>query len=148
MRYRMAVRSLLLLALSVLTAAQARADNPKVLLGSWSGKAAGPQGAPPTGDITVVFEKDGAELKGTFIVLAPSGRQFSGKIGKAELKSKVLTATAVFQLGETPLEVEVSGPLKGKTIAGTFTVSAKGQKMGDGTFSITKGAPRPPGPAK
>jgi hypothetical protein len=36
------------------------------------------------------------------------------------------------------LEVLVSGPLKGKTIQGTFVVSAKGQTLGEGTFSIAK----------
>ena len=119
------------------------ADNPRPLIGTWTGRATGPQGGPPTGDITVVFEKEGAGLKGSITVNAAGGVQYSGKVSEIELRDKVLTAKVAFQLGESLLEAVVTGPLKGKTIAGTFTVSAKGQKLGEGTFSITKGPAKP-----
>ena len=118
-------------------------DNPRPLIGNWIGRATGPQGGPPTGDITVVFEKEGTGLKGTITVIAAGGAQYSGKVSEIELRDKVLTAKVAFQLGESQLEALVTGPLKGKTIAGTFTVSAKGQKLGEGTFSITKGPAKP-----
>jgi hypothetical protein len=124
----------LLAAVSMLSAA----DNPKALIGIWSGKATGPQGGPPTGDITVTFTSSGRELKGTIQVKAPGGAQYSGDISKISLKQGILGATASFKLGESPLLAEVSGPLKGRLIAGTFAVTVKGQKMGDGTFEITK----------
>ncbi len=119
------------------------ADNPRPLIGTWNGRATGPQGGPPTGDITVVFEKEGAVLKGTIAVKAAGGAQYSGNVSDVELSKKVFTAKATFQLGENPLEVLVTGPLQGKTITGTFTVSAKGQKLGDGTFTITKEPAKP-----
>ncbi len=120
------------------------ADNPRVLLGVWNGKATGPKGGPPTGDITVTFEKDGAAIKGTIVVKGAGGGQYSGQVSDVQLKNKIFSALAAFKFGESPLEVQVTGPLKGKSIEGTFTVASKGQKMGDGTFSITKGpAPKP-----
>ncbi len=121
----------------------AYADNPRPLIGTWNGRATGPQGGPPTGEITVVFKKEGAGLKGTIAVKAAGGAQYSGEVSDVELNNKVFTAKATFRLGENPLEVVVTGPLEGKTIAGTFTVSAKGQKLGDGTFTITKGPAKP-----
>ena len=116
----------------------AAADNPKVLLGSWSGKATGPQGGPPTGDITVTFEKTGAIIKGRIVVKGAGGGEYSGQISEVQLKKGVFSALAVFKFGESPLEIHVSGPLKGKSIQGTFSVVSKGQKMGDGTFAIAK----------
>ncbi len=119
------------------------ADSTKILLGSWSGKATGPQGGPPTGDIAVIMEKGPAGMKGTITVKAPGGAQYSGQVENIALKNGLFSATATFKLGENPLEVKVSGPLKGKTIMGTFTVLSRGQKMGDGTFTITKGSAPP-----
>jgi hypothetical protein len=113
-------------------------DNVKILLGSWSGRVTGPQGGPPTGDVVVTFEKSGNLIAGKIIVKAPGGAQYSGQISDITLKNKIFSATAIFKLGENPLETRVSGPIKGKTIAGEFSVMAKGQKMGDGTFTITK----------
>lgn len=114
------------------------ADNPRVLLGVWSGKATGPKGGPPTGDITVTFEKDGPGIKGKIAVKGSGGGEYSGQVSEVQLKNKVFSALAVFKFGESPLEVRVTGPLKGRSIEGTFTVASKGQKMGDGTFAITK----------
>ncbi|HYK88754.1 MAG TPA: hypothetical protein VE398_08290, partial [Acidobacteriota bacterium] len=51
---------------------------------------------------------------------------------------RIFSATVVFKFGETPLEAKVNGPVRGRTIEGTFSVNSKGQKMGEGTFSITK----------
>jgi len=118
------------------------AESARTLLGSWSGKAAGPQGGPPTGDITVTFEKDAPTgIKGTIVVKSQGGMQYTGQLSNVTLKNRVFSATAVFKLGENPLEANVSGPLKGKTIDGSFSVVSKGQKLGEGTFSITKEAP-------
>mgnify|MGYP007042371977 FL=1 len=120
----------------------AAADNPKVLLGSWSGKATGPEGGPPTGNITVTFEREGPNtLKGKIVVKGSGGVEYSGQVSKISLKNKIFSATATFKLGENPLEAVVTGPLKGKTIEGTFAVVSKGQKMGEGTFTITKEPP-------
>jgi len=118
----------------------APADNPKALIGSWNGKATGPQGGPPTGNITVTLEKDGAGLKGKIVVKGAGGGEYSGQISDIRLKDRIFSALAVFKFGESPLEVRVSGPLKGRSIEGTFSVVSKGQKMGDGTFAITKSA--------
>ncbi len=120
------------------------ADNPRVLLGVWSGKASGPKGGPPTGGITVTFEKDGPGIKGKIAVKGSGGGEYSGQVSEVQLKNKVFTALAVFKFGESPLEVRVTGPLKGRSIEGTFTVTSKGQKMGDGTFAITKAAASKP----
>jgi hypothetical protein len=118
------------------------ADTTKILLGSWNGRATGPQGGPPTGDITVTFEKDPtAGVSGVLLVKSPGGMHYSAKVSGVTLKNRVFSATAIFKLGESPLEVHVTGPLKGKTIEGTFSVTAKDQKLGDGTFSITKAVP-------
>ncbi len=114
------------------------AENTRVLAGSWSGKATGPQGAPPTGDIVLTFEPAASGMKGKIVVTAPGGGQYSGQISNIALKNKIFSATAIFRLGEGALETQVSGPLRGKTIQGTFAVLAKGQKMGEGTFTITK----------
>ncbi len=120
------------------------AQNPRVLLGVWNGKATGPKGGPPTGAITVTFEKDGADIKGKIVVKGAGGGEYSGQVSEVQLKKRVFSALAVFKFGENPLEVRVSGPLKGRSIEGTFSVVSKGQKMGDGTFAITKGpAPKP-----
>lgn len=118
------------------------ADNPRPLIGTWSGRATGPQGGPPTGDLTVTLEAaSGRMVKGTIAVSGQGGMEYSGTITEGKLDKGVFSATVVFKLGENPLEILVTGPLKGKKIAGTFTVSAKGQKMGDGTFAISKLAP-------
>jgi hypothetical protein len=133
---------LIILAGFVLTANSAPAESTKVLLGSWNGRATGPQGGPPTGDIAVTFEKDPAVgIKGKIIVKAQGGVQYSGQISNVTLKNRIFSAAAVFKLGENPLEANVAGPLKGKTIEGKFSVVSKGQKMGEGTFSITKETP-------
>ena len=116
------------------------AESVRVLVGSWSGRATGPQGGPPTGDITVNFEKAPVGVKGTIQVSAQGGVQYSGEISNVTLKAGVFSATVTFKLGETPLQAIVTGPLKGRKIEGGFSVIAKGQKMGDGTFSITKKA--------
>jgi len=39
------------------------------------------------------------------------------------------------------LEAPITSPLKGRAIEGTFTVFSKGQKLGEGTFQITKARP-------
>ena len=115
------------------------ADDTKILLGVWSGKATGPEGAPPTGDITVTFSRDETRaLKGKIVIKAPGGLQYSGEISDISVQKKVFSGTAIFKLGENPLEAVVTGPLKGKTIQGTFSMMSKGAKIGEGTFSITK----------
>ena len=114
------------------------ADSTKVLIGSWSGKATGPQGGPPTGDITVTFEKEDSGIKGKIVVKGAGGGSYSGQISEIQLRNKLFSALAVFKFGENPLEVRVSGPLKSRAIAGTFSVISKGQKLGDGTFAISK----------
>jgi hypothetical protein len=130
---------LIILAGFFLTANSAPAESTKVLLGSWNGRATGPEGGPPTGDITVTFEKDPAVgIKGRITVKSQGGMQYSGQVSNVMLKNRIFSATAVFKLGENPLEANVTGPLKGKTIEGKFSVVSKGQKMGEGTFSITK----------
>ena len=130
---------LIILAGFASTANSAPAESTKVLLGSWNGRATGPQGGPPTGDITVTFEKDPAVgIKGKITVKSQGGMQYSGQVSNVTLKNKVFSATAVFKLGENPLEANVAGPLKGKTIEGKFSVVSKDQKIGEGTFSITK----------
>lgn len=130
--------------LGLAVSAYPAADSNKLLVGTWIGKATGPQGGPPTGDITVIFSRVGAELKGTIQVKAPGGAQYSGEVSKIELKRGIFSATAAFKFGENPLLAEVTGPVKGKAIAGAFTVLVKGQKMGDGTFSIAKQAQAAP----
>jgi hypothetical protein len=122
----------------------AAADNPRTLVGTWVGKASGPQGAPPTGDLTVTLEAKGHVISGRMAVKGPSGVEYSGTVSGVALRQGVFTGTATLKLGENPLTVEVTGPLKGKVIEGTFTVSMKGQKMGDGTFSIKKVPPPKP----
>ncbi len=124
----------------------AAADNPRVLLGAWYGRATGPKGGPPTGALIVTFEKAGAGIGGRITVKGGGGGEYSGTLSDVQLKNRVFSALAVFKFGENPLEVHVTGPLRRKSIAGTFSVVSKGQKMGDGTFSITKGPP--PKPAK
>jgi len=117
----------------------ARADNPRVLIGTWAGKATGPGGGPPTGEIVITFSrgKEG-KLEGTIAVRAPGGSEYTGQMEKITLVERTLTALAVFKLGETPIEVHITGPLKDSAIQGTFTASSKGQELGEGTFSITK----------
>jgi hypothetical protein len=115
------------------------ADETKILLGVWAGKATGPDGAPPTGDITVTFSRDETRtLKGKIVIKAPGGLQYSGEISDITVQKKVFSGTAVFKLGENPLQAVVTGPLKGTTIQGTFSMMAKGEKIGEGTFNITK----------
>jgi len=140
---RLAVAGLLIILVAfVSTGNSAPAESTRVLLGSWNGRATGPQGGPPTGDITVTFEKDpAAGIKGKIVVKAQGGVQYSGQVSNVMLKNRIVSATAVFKLGENPLEANVTGPLKGKTIEGSFSVVSKGQKMGEGTFSITKETP-------
>jgi hypothetical protein len=115
------------------------ADETKILLGVWAGKATGPDGAPPTGDITVTFSRDETRaLKGKIVIKAAGGLQYSGEISDITVRKKVFSGTAVFKLGENPLQALVTGPIKGKTIQGTFSIMAKGEKIGEGTFNITK----------
>jgi hypothetical protein len=118
--------------------AAAPAENTKPLIGSWSGKATGPQGGPPTGDITVIFEREGSGTRGKIVVKGAGGGAYSGQISEIQLKNRLFSALAVFKFGENPLEVRVSGPLKGRAISGSFSVVSKGQILGDGTFDITK----------
>jgi hypothetical protein len=134
----MSGRLLGIVAVLLLATAALAADNAGALVGTWTGKATGPEGGPPTGDITVVFEKEGTGLKGTITVKGAGGLQYSGQVTNISLKKRLFSGTAIFRLGENPLQAEVSGPLKGKTIAGTFSVVVQGQKMGEGTFSITR----------
>jgi hypothetical protein len=124
-----------------LVSAFAASESTKILLGSWSGKATGPQGGPPTGNIMLLIEKASGGLEGTLTVTAAGGAKYSGQVSNISLKKKIFSATAVFKLGENPLEAAVSGPLKGRSIEGTFSVTSKGQKVGDGTFSVTKDVP-------
>ncbi len=127
----------------------ASAQSTKALLGVWAGKATGPEGGPPNGDITVTFEREkGAVIKGRIVVMAKGGVQYSGQVSDVTLKNRVFEATAVFKLGENPLEVRVTGPFKGNSIEGSFTVTSKGQKMGDGSFAIKKQAAAPGGKKK
>ncbi len=120
------------------------ADNTKILIGSWSGKATAPDGGPPSGNIEVDFTRgeDGV-LKGKILVKAEGGLQYSGEVSDITFEKRIVSAKAIFKLGENPLEANVSGPLKGKTIQGSFYVVSKGERIGEGTFSITKNAPVP-----
>ena len=77
-------------------------------------------------------------MKGKIVVKAPGGLQYSGEISDVTVQKKVFSGTATFKLGETLLQAVITGPLKGKTIDGTFAMMAKGQKIGEGTFSIAK----------
>ena len=136
---RVIVRSALLVIFSISTL-QVFADDPAALLGSWSGRAAGPEGGPPTGDIVLEFSRDENQaLTGTVTVVAEGGVRYSGTLSQIQLEDRILTATATFQLGpEFVLEVVVKGPLEGASIKGTFVVASQGQTMGDGTFEIEK----------
>ncbi len=120
----------------------AGAESTKVLIGSWSGKATGAGGGPPSGDIQVTFAKgEGGSLKGKIFVKGEGGLQYSGEMSDITFKKKVVSAKATFKLGENPLVATVTGPLKRNTIDGTFLVTSKGEKIGEGTFSITKDSP-------
>lgn len=131
--------SILVITALGLAAPAVAADIPKALLGSWTGKAAGPDGGPPSGDIEVTFSKDGGKI----VVKAAGGVQYSGQVSNIMVRKKIFSATATFKLGENPTEINVTGPFNGKTIGGTFVVLAKGEKIGEGTFSITKGPAAP-----
>ena len=133
---------LFIAALGLLSTGAVAADNPKALLGSWTGRATGPDGGPPSGDIEVTLTKE----TGKITVRAAGGVEYSGQVSNVMLRKKIFSATATFKLGESPTEINVTGPFKGKTIEGTFVVLAKGEKIGEGTFSITKGPP--PAPTK
>ncbi len=132
----MRIQAVLLLALLAIGATPA--DATRSLVGTWVGKATGPQGGPPTGELTIKFEKTSSGVSGTALVKGAGELHYSGTLSSIALKNHLFTAVATFKLGETPLEVRISGPMKARTIAGTFTVYSKGQKMGDGTFSVTK----------
>lgn len=120
------------------------AQSSQALLGSWNGTASGPDGSPPTGAIRVTFEqKEGEPLKGKFAVKASEKLEYGGEVERISLKDQVMTAVAIFKLGENPLEVHITGPLKGNRIQGTFSVFAKGQKLGEGTFEIAREEVRP-----
>jgi hypothetical protein len=138
---RIAYASILFITVSgVVSAGALAADVPKALLGSWTGRATGPDGGPPSGDIEVTFARDAAkDVTGKIVVKAAGGVQYSGQVSNIMVRKKILTATATFKLGESPTEINVTGPFNAKTIAGTFVVLAKGEKIGEGTFSITKG---------
>jgi len=114
------------------------AANPKALIGSWAGKASGPQGAPPTGDILLVIARQAAVLQGSLTVKGQGGVEYSGGVSDIRLEKGLFSATVQFKLGESPLEVRVSGPLKGKTIEGIFEALSKGKKIGEGSFSVTR----------
>ena len=118
------------------------ADDTKVLLGSWSGKATAPDGGPPSGNIQITFARgENGVLRGKIMVKAEGGLEYSGEVSEVKLERRIVSAKAVFKLGESPVEADVSGPLKGRKIEGTFFVISKGEKIGEGTFSITKDAP-------
>jgi hypothetical protein len=110
------------------------------LIGTWAGRAAGPGGGPPTGDILVIFQKDGdEEVTGKITVTAPGGSlEYSGKIDSVELEGGKLKARVIFPLGESAIEVHIRGPVEKQTIRGDFTVIAQGQPLGEGTFQISK----------
>ena len=136
MRIRVVLPLLLLLPSSSVISA---AESTKFLIGSWSGKAAGAGGGPPSGDIQVTFAKgqDG-NLKGNILVKGEGGLQYSGEMSEITVKKRVVSAKATFKLGENPLVATITGPLKRNSIEGTFLVTSKGEKIGEGTFSITK----------
>ena len=117
-------------------------DSTKILIGSWSGKATAPDGGPPSGDIQVTFVRgeDGV-LKGKIRVKAEGGLEYGGDVSDIKFENRIVSAKAIFKLGESPLEASVSGPMKGKKIEGNFLVISKGEKIGQGTFSITKDVP-------
>jgi hypothetical protein len=115
------------------------AESTKFLLGSWSGRATAADGGPPSGNIQVTFAKgEDGNLKGKILVKGEGGLQYSGDLSEITVKKKVVSAKATFKLGENPLVAAVTGPLKRNTIEGTFLVTSKGEKIGEGTFSITK----------
>ena len=116
---------LVIAALGLISAGAVAADNPKALLGSWTGKATGPDGGPPSGDIEVTLTKDAGKI----VVKAAGGVEYSGQVSNVILRKKMFSATATFKLGESPTEINVTGPFKGKTIEGTFVVLAKGEKI-------------------
>lgn len=110
-----------------------------VLIGTWTGKATGPQGGPPTGDIAVTFEKsEGDGLTGTIVVIAPGGFQYSGKMDQIAVENNELMARAVFVLGENSLQAEIRGPIEKGRIEGGFTVSMQGETLGNGEFVLVK----------
>jgi len=122
--------------------AVAAADDPKALFGTWSGRASGPEGGPPTGEIEITIDMGPVNVPvGKITVKGPDGGSYSGSLEKILLEKNVLTATAVFKLGESALEAQVSGPLKSGTIKGTFTVASRGEVIGEGTFSIARAKP-------
>lgn len=115
------------------------ADNPRPLIGSWTGRATAPDGGPPSGDIELTISRgENKALKGKLLVKAQGGLQYSGEVSNIALEKKIFSATAVFKLGENPIEANVKGPLKGTAIQGNFTVISKGEKIGEGTFNIQK----------
>jgi len=117
----------------------AGAESTKFLIGSWSGKATGAGGGPPSGDIQITFAKgEGGNLKGNFLVKGEGGLRYSGEMSEITIRKKVVSAKATFKLGENPLVATITGPLKRNSIEGTFLVTSKGETIGEGTFSITK----------
>lgn len=120
-------------------AATASPETIRLLVGTWSGKATGPDGGPPTGDIVVTFSRaPKSGLTGKIVVKTSGGVEYSGVVSNIAVVKKVLSALVTFKLGEAPTEAAVNGPVAGRAIAGTFTVTTNGQKIGDGTFSIKK----------
>ena len=131
--------SVVIMLVCLLPYSLAGAESTKFLLGSWSGKATGAGGGPPSGDIQITFARGhGGNLKGKILVKGEGGLQYSGDLSDITLKKKVVSAKATLNLGENPLVATVTGPLQRNTIEGTFLVTSKGEKIGEGTFSITK----------
>ena len=139
MKIKIASSLLLLCAVTASAVGADSTESARVLLGTWSGKANGPDGGPPTGDITVTFSRgEKNQLKGKIQVKTPNGVEYSGEVSEIALLKRVFSANVTFKLGETPTVAAVTGPLAGRKISGTFSVTTNGQKMGDGTFSVTK----------
>jgi hypothetical protein len=120
-------------------AAVTNPESARLLVGTWTGKATGPDGGPPTGDIVVTFARaPKSGLTGKIVVKTPGGVEYSGVVSNIDVVKKVFSATVTFKLGENPTEAAVTGPVTGRTIAGTFSVTTGGQKIGEGSFSIKK----------
>ena len=138
MKRRLACFVMLLISFAAAAAWLQAADNPRSLVGNWSGKATGPQGTPPTGDILLVISRGAKSLEGKISVKGSGGGEYSGEVSDIRLEKGIFSATALFKLGELPLEIQVTGPVKGKSIEGTFTALSRGKKIGEGTFAVTR----------
>src|SRR5438876_12267670 len=69
----------------------AGAESTKVLIGSWSGKATGAGGGPPSGDIQVTFAKgEGGSLKGKISGKGEGGLNYSGKMSTITVRKRLV----------------------------------------------------------